>query len=151
MQWLDAPGFGFTEAIAWQPYSRDAASRTVAAQSSDAESLLSHYRGLIALRRASVALSTGATSTLTSSHPGLFAIARTAADESLLILHNLTERPVSLAGQTFSGWSGVPAVATASVVLGDAASPRWTLDAAGVLTLPDETLPPLSTLILKLP
>jgi alpha-glucosidase len=50
MQWEPAPGGGFTEGRPWLPVA-DSAERSVEAQRDQADSLLSLYRELIALRR----------------------------------------------------------------------------------------------------
>ena len=58
MPWTDAaPGYGFTEADApWQAMAEGVAERNVAAMDGDPDSLLTHYRSLIALRAGHPAL-----------------------------------------------------------------------------------------------
>lgn len=60
MAWTPAePAFGFTSGTPWLPASADAAMRNVERQSADPESVLSWYRRLLALRRATPALHRG--------------------------------------------------------------------------------------------
>jgi alpha-amylase len=61
MPWTgEAPGFGFTTAdTPWQPMAEEVDVRNVAAMDGDADSLLTHYRSLLALRAAEPALRDG--------------------------------------------------------------------------------------------
>ena len=59
MQWDDSPNAGFSQVRPWLPLAADYQSVNVAAQKSDTRSMLSLYRRLIELRRASPALSVG--------------------------------------------------------------------------------------------
>ena len=60
MQWDAGPHAGFSTAEPWLPLADDYQSANVAVQAGDSGSMLSLYRRLIALRRASPALSVGA-------------------------------------------------------------------------------------------
>lgn len=62
MQWDDSPHAGFTapEATPWLPLAADYATRNVAAQDGDPDSMLTFFRALTALRRAEPALNRGA-------------------------------------------------------------------------------------------
>ncbi|TAL00444.1 MAG: DUF3459 domain-containing protein [Rhodospirillaceae bacterium] len=59
MPWGSGPHGGFTSGTPWLPIGPDAATRNVAAQSDDSDSMLSLYRALLALRRREPALSMG--------------------------------------------------------------------------------------------
>ncbi len=61
MQWDSSPNAGFTapDVTPWLPVAADYATRNVAVQSADPESMLSFYRALAALRRAEPALHGG--------------------------------------------------------------------------------------------
>jgi alpha-glucosidase len=59
MQWDDGPNAGFSRARPWLPLSDDAATRNVAVQREDPDSILVLHRDLLALRRAEPALSSG--------------------------------------------------------------------------------------------
>jgi alpha-amylase len=59
MQWSSAPNGGFTTGKPWEPLQADWKTKNVAAQDSNPESLLNHYRKLIQLRNAHPALNRG--------------------------------------------------------------------------------------------
>jgi glycosidase len=94
MPWDSLPGGGFTTAISpWHPFApgRDAAN--VASQTSDPNSLLSHYRNLIRVRKTSTALTHGSIEMLsahTSPTPVLVYLRRS-ADQLVLVAHNLSD------------------------------------------------------------
>jgi len=62
----------------------------VSQQINDSESLLSHYKNLIALRKAHPALATGTISSLNNINEGLCAYLLSSPDEKILVIHNLT-------------------------------------------------------------
>ncbi len=99
MPWTDeAPGFGFSAVEPWQPMAEDTAASNVSAQDADPDSLLSHYRSLIALRAAHPALGPmGALVPVDASVAGVYAVLRhePASGESVLIVSNLTKEPVT--------------------------------------------------------
>ncbi|MEW5825974.1 MAG: alpha-amylase family glycosyl hydrolase [Candidatus Bipolaricaulota bacterium] len=152
MPWEPGPGLGFTSAIPWQPFSVDAASRTVSDGARDPDSLYARYRALIALRKATPALGYGETALLTASHPGLLAFSRSFGTTSLFVVHNVTSLSIDLGDLTFAGWSGASSgVAAPGVVFGEAHEPHWHADDAGSIVVTDAVLPPFSTLILSVP
>jgi glycosidase len=73
---------------------------SVASQSSDPRSLLSHYRGWIAARKRSPALLRGEI-TLVETDPRIFAFIRDAGDQRALVVHNLGDT-------TWTGRIGCP-------------------------------------------
>ncbi len=87
MQWDATPSGGFTTGTAWLPLV-DPASRNVAGQASDPASLLSLYRRLLAVRRASSALRHGRHRSIFGVGPGVLAWLREADDERVLVLLN---------------------------------------------------------------
>ena len=93
MHWDATRWAGFTSAErAWQPLQdRDNVERAnVAAQTNDAESLLSHYRALIHLRNANPALRLGDLVPVDSSTRQVYAFLRHHAGQTLLVLINLS-------------------------------------------------------------
>jgi glycosidase len=98
MRWEPGPGAGFSAAEPWYAFSTDDDAISVAAQEGDPDSLLNRYRRLIALRRASPALRSGATEVLDSGDSGVLAFRRAAEGEELLVLANFTtrDRPIDL-------------------------------------------------------
>ncbi len=103
MQWDDTPRAGFTAAAQpWQPLQAAAhiASANVARQTADADSLLSHYRGLLHLRNEHAALRRGDWAPVESSARGIYAFLRSHEQERLLVIINLDDEPI--AGYTLS-------------------------------------------------
>ncbi len=99
MPWTgEAPGFGFTSADApWQPMAEDVETANVAIQTDDPDSLLSHYRGLIALRAAHPALGSRASLVpLEASDRAVYAVLRhdAASGEKIVVVSNLSDAAV---------------------------------------------------------
>ena len=92
MQWDGSPTGGFTTGTPWLPLV-DPAERSVADQSRDAESLLSLYRRLIAVRGSMPALARGTHRSLFGVAPDVLAWLREADAERVLVLLNTGDRP----------------------------------------------------------
>lgn len=87
MQW-DATRFaGFSTAEPWLPFTDDKATVNVAAESTDPASLLNLYKRLLALRRASAALTGGSYGAITAKGDVLFYL-READGERVLVVLN---------------------------------------------------------------
>lgn len=97
MQWTNDPlTAGFTSAAApWQALADRGREYSVAAQTDDPESLLSHYRTLIHLRNGHSALRGGAWTAVESESRRVYAFVRHDDAESLLVLVNLDREPVT--------------------------------------------------------
>ena len=95
MPWSFEPHGGFTRGRPWLPLGAEAQARNVAAQADDPRSMLSLYRALIRLRRASDALSTGDVRLLCATGAAL-AYERRLGDERLIVALNMTSRATSL-------------------------------------------------------
>jgi len=97
MQWDASPNAGFCppEVAPWLPLSNDAGVVNVTAKRADPRSILSLYRRLIELRRATPALSVGAYGTA-STTPDVLAYTRELGAQRLLIALNFTPRPQSV-------------------------------------------------------
>jgi alpha-glucosidase len=92
MQWDGSAGGGFTSGTPWLPLASDAGVRHVAAQVSDAASLLTFYRTLLRTRAASLALKDGDYRTITS-RAEVFAYERRHDHEVKLIVLNMSPEP----------------------------------------------------------
>ena len=92
MQWDTSPKAGFTTGDPWLPLAADHAKRNVAAQHDDPASLLSLYRRLNWLRKSSPALRRGSYRTIPAP-VGVFAFAREADGERVLVALNFTKSP----------------------------------------------------------
>jgi alpha-glucosidase len=106
MQWDGSPNAGFCPAGVepWLPVSADYETRNVAAQSTDPASMLTLYRRLLALRRASPALYGGSYRPLDGVPDDCFVYLRESGDERKLITLNFSgvEQTVSLPDLTGS-------------------------------------------------
>jgi glycosidase len=95
MQWSEGPGAGFTTGEPWLPLAADAERRNVLGQRAEAGSLLHLYRDLIALRRATPALSRGTYRTI-EAPDGVFAYERRAGASAARVALNFTAEPRAL-------------------------------------------------------
>ena len=96
MRWdTTAETAGFTTGQPWQSLGEDPAGTDVATQTADPDSLYSTYRRLIALRATHPALSVGGLAPVRSDEATVVAFLRHAADETILVVANLTDQPTS--------------------------------------------------------
>jgi glycosidase len=87
--WYRGPGPWWTER-----YAQDDDGISVAEQTADPGSLLSFYRRLLALRRARPELRAGDQQLIALADTSVLAVARTAGEDSCLLVANLGDRPV---------------------------------------------------------
>ncbi|MDW8171632.1 MAG: alpha-amylase family glycosyl hydrolase [Anaerolineae bacterium] len=121
-QWDETPTTaGFTRARRpYEPLASEFSARyTVASQAADPQSLLNHYRALIALRNRSEALRRGATIQLSSTDRSVYAILRRSQDETLLVLINLANTPTSSYALS-TRRANLPSFRSAEVIFGTA-------------------------------
>lgn len=95
MQWSADANAGFTTGIPWRPPDSRYLNVNVAEQDQDPNSLLNLYRTLIHLRRNHAVLRTGTLTVLDTDNAGVYAILRSAGDESMIVLVNLKGTPIS--------------------------------------------------------
>ncbi|MCL2849972.1 MAG: alpha-amylase family glycosyl hydrolase, partial [Micrococcales bacterium] len=93
MQWDASDHAGFTTGTPWMPVNPNHTTINVAAQRDDPQSVLAHYRRLIALRREDVTVSLGRFDMLLPDDEHIYAFTRTWADDRLLVAANLTAQP----------------------------------------------------------
>jgi alpha-glucosidase len=86
MAWSRDAKAGFTTGRPWLPIPRDAASRNVEQQRGSENSVLAHYRRLLALRRVSAALRSGDLALVDVGDPDVLAYLRQAGDEIALVV-----------------------------------------------------------------
>lgn len=108
MQWDAAPYAGFSTAEPWLPIAPDYAQVNVEVESRDAGSLLSFFRRLTALRRATPALSVGRYVMVAVQSPDdteVLAYLRNHGDQSVLVVLNFTgtERTLDLSHLSRNG------------------------------------------------
>ena len=154
MQWDATPvTAGFTAARRpWQALSagnEDGVS--VAAQTDDADSLLSHYRALIHLRSEHPALRQGDWLNLRASNRDVYAILRRSAEETLLVLINYSDETIT--DLTLSARAGaLQAVSQAETIFGGVESSVPVVAADGSFEdyAPVESIAPYQTVIIRL-
>ena len=96
MQWTGGPGAGFTTGRPWLRIGPDAATRNIAGQAADPDSVLATYRRLLTARRGSEALRIGSFRRVADPGSDLLAYhRRTDADEALVIVNFSTEPRVA--------------------------------------------------------
>jgi alpha-glucosidase len=105
MPWSDAPNGGFSSHRPWLRMAPDAATRNVARQAADPESVLSLYRRLIWLRRAHPALQVGTYRRLAASRD-VFAWVRATDTETLAVAVNFGRGAGWVAPGAHPGGSG---------------------------------------------
>jgi glycosidase len=95
-QWSADANAGMTTAlIPWEGVNLDYTERNVVTEDKDPNSILNHYRALIAIRNNHAALRTGAYVEVGANASGVFAALRTSDKESVLVLVNLGTTPVT--------------------------------------------------------
>jgi len=112
VQWDDSPYAGFTTGEPWIAVNPDHGVVNAAAQRHDPQSVLAHYRRLIALRHDVPAVALGDFSLLLPDDEQVWAFTRRHLDVELLVVANLSDREVSAAVPD-PGW------AAAEVLLGN--------------------------------
>ncbi|HST66195.1 MAG TPA: alpha-glucosidase, partial [Mycobacteriales bacterium] len=112
MQWDASAQAGFTTGTPWLPVNPNHTEINVAAQRSDPDSVLAHYRRLIALRHDEPAVAHGDFTMLLPDDPSVYAFTRSFQDVQLLVLCNVSGTPAPVALDDPAPW------ADASLLLG---------------------------------
>lgn len=111
MPWSDDPNGGFTAGRPWLPVAPGSVLRNVARQVVDPSSVLSFYRRLIAVRRASPAIHGGAFRRLDGGHRDVLAYERSTPGEAdAIVLVNFADQQVTArldAGRAGTRWRPV--------------------------------------------
>ena len=89
MQWSTGHAAGFTTGRPWEALQADTQAINVATEAADPNSLLNHYRRLIALRKSNDALATGRLVPLTDDRADVVAYLRREGDKVVLVVANL--------------------------------------------------------------
>jgi len=95
MQWSDEMNGGFSTGTPWQPLGPAWDFYNVLDELDDEESLLSHYQKLIRIRNEHAALRVGELEVLTTTDEAVYGILRVSEDESVLVIININNQPVS--------------------------------------------------------
>jgi glycosidase len=152
LQWDATPNTaGFTTGRPWSAPFNDYAERNIAAQSADPDSLLSLYRQLIRLRDEHPALRVGESAVVDPGAASAYALLRHHNDETILVLVNLSARPVDRYGLSLDS-SPLRGTLTAEDLLGAGPLTSPQVDAQGGFTdyRPVESLEPFATYVIVL-
>ncbi|MEM0557126.1 MULTISPECIES: alpha,alpha-phosphotrehalase [Aeromonas] len=97
MQWRAAPNAGFTSGTPWLKPAANYSEINAEAALADQHSVFWHYRDLIALRKAHPIFTQGDYQELLTGHPQIWAYARRANGQTLLVVSNFYGEPVEFA------------------------------------------------------
>ncbi|MFQ1595139.1 alpha,alpha-phosphotrehalase [Aeromonas veronii] len=97
MQWSSAPNAGFTSGMPWLKPAANYPEINAEAALADQNSVFWHYRDLIALRKAHSIFTQGDYQELLTGHPQIWAYARRANGQTLLVVSNFYGEPVEFA------------------------------------------------------
>ncbi|WP_429023947.1 alpha,alpha-phosphotrehalase [Aeromonas allosaccharophila] len=97
MQWSSAPNAGFTRGTPWLKPAANYSEINAEAALADQHSVFWHYRDLIALRKAHPIFTEGDYQELLTGHPQIWAYARRANGQTLLVVSNFYGEPVEFA------------------------------------------------------
>ncbi|MFQ2050632.1 alpha,alpha-phosphotrehalase [Aeromonas veronii] len=97
MQWSAAPNAGFTSGTPWLKPAANYSEINAEAALADQHSVFWHYRDLIALRKAHPIFTQGDYQELLTGHPQIWAYARRANGQTLLVVSNFYGEPVEFA------------------------------------------------------
>jgi alpha-glucosidase len=132
MQWDGGPQAGFTTGQPWLPVAADYAAYNLAAERDDPASMLTLFRQLLALRRATPALSVGSYSDVPADAPDIFSFLREHGDTRLLVVLNMGHEARVF---RMSGAAG-----GAEIALSTVPGRSGPVDLANVALAPDEGL-----------
>jgi oligo-1,6-glucosidase len=122
MQWDDSPSAGFTTGQPWLPVNPDHVTVNAAAQRDDPDSVLAHYRRLIALRHAEPVVVSGDFTMLLPQDERVYAFTRSLDGTTLLVLGNFSGEPAPAPVPDAAGW------AAADVLVGRTGAPGTDAD-----------------------
>ncbi|HYK96411.1 MAG TPA: alpha-amylase family glycosyl hydrolase [Candidatus Dormibacteraeota bacterium] len=96
MAWRPGPGGGFTTGTPWLPLAPDIATHNVATEAADPGSVLSWYRKVLALRRATPALQIAAQELVDVGDRDVLAYVRGAGVEATFVALSFADRPATI-------------------------------------------------------
>ncbi|MDA9337903.1 alpha-glucosidase [Flavobacteriaceae bacterium] len=91
MQWDDTNNAGFSSETPWLPVHENHTTVNVANQQNDHNSVLNHFRKMVALRKDNLLLVYGEYEIIQEEHPTIYAYSRTLDDEQMKTLLNFSE------------------------------------------------------------
>ena len=113
MQWDDSANAGFSSGTPWLPVNPNYELVNAAAEVDDPDSVLHHYRAVIALRHDEPAVAHGDFTMLLPDHDTIYAFTRAHQGTRLLVLANFSSEPAGLSdlsGAELEEWAGAELV-----------------------------------------
>ena len=101
MQWDDTNNAGFSSETPWLPVHENHTTVNVANQQNDHNSVLNHFRKMVALRKDNLLLVYGEYEIIQEEHPTIYAYSRTLDDEKMTVLLNFSESESSISLPNF--------------------------------------------------
>jgi len=102
MQWDAKKNAGFSSETPWLPVHENHTTVNVANQQNDHNSVLNHFRKMVALRKENLLLVYGNYEIIQEEHPTIYAYSRTLEDQKMLILLNFSELESSIAMSSYN-------------------------------------------------
>jgi oligo-1,6-glucosidase len=96
MQWDATKNAGFSNETPWLPIHKNHTKVNVLNQENDQNSVLNHFRKMVALRKDNLLLVYGNYEIIQEEHPTIYAYSRTLEDQKMLILLNFSELESSI-------------------------------------------------------
>ena len=96
MQWDASKNAGFSNETPWLPVHKNHTTVNVLNQENDQNSVLNHFRKMVALRKDNLLLVYGNYEIIQEEHPTIYAYIRTLEDQKMLILLNFSESESSI-------------------------------------------------------
>ncbi len=96
MQWDTSKNAGFTNQTPWLPVHENYTTVNVANQEKNPDSVLHHFRKMVALRKNNIVLVYGQYEIIQQTHPTIYAYTRTLEDQQMTILLNFSESVSSI-------------------------------------------------------
>ena len=102
MQWDAKKNAGFSSETPWLPVHENHTTVNVANQQNDHNSVLNHFRKMVALRKENLLLVYGNYEIIQEEHPTIYAYSRTLEDQKMVILLNFSELESSIALSSYN-------------------------------------------------
>ena len=96
MQWDASKNAGFSNETPWLPVHKNHTTVNVLNQENDQNSVLNHFRKMVALRKDNLLLVYGNYEIIQEEHPTIYAYTRTLEDQKMLVLLNFSESESSI-------------------------------------------------------
>jgi oligo-1,6-glucosidase len=101
MQWDASKNAGFSNETPWLPVHKNHTTVNVLNQENDQNSVLNHFRKMVALRKDNLLLVYGEYEIIQEEHPTIYAYSRTLDDEKMTVLLNFSESESSISLPNF--------------------------------------------------